>query len=750
MMPTRRSADPRNIQLVWDAIRTLNAQNIPPDINRLVNFMERVVHFSPAQAELYIKQVEEDELIATTVQKPGAQDVIYRIPTENEVPPDDGYDWYCIECHQAGEVLACRECYRVFHKECSIQASLKTQKSSSKKLTHPLRVDKPLPTTSTNPNPTQNGAATQSNGESIIDKPDNNKDSAATEVKQPVSQEEEEKTPEDDKKEDEDDDDGEEKKKGYDVTLCCMCNLARDSEDCGLSTEEMNLMLGFIIHRIKSWVPDRLTNSMNVETKPDWCTEAEVSWRSGQLFYQHMDMSVIELKLRTKQYTRMCDFQADVVTIQHNIAIFHGLESQESGAANLMIIDCNHDISELKNCVDCYKHSNEKINNKWFCFPCRKPHRLVWAKQKGYPYWPAKVLKESDTTCDVRFFGGKYERSILAKTFIKPIDTSLSALQIKKSVLFNKAVEELKLHRLLLDNPADVENIMLLNSQPTKPVKPQGRKSISNTSITTPVSTNKRKSSESSSAQSAPSNRGRRKRSSVKKDTSMDAPPPDFEMNDGYVPNNNDFEEMINNRLPDELVPQPSSSRKRKSSEVLSPPETPEKVPNDVIDISDGDEFHPELNMNGLTQRYDGIEQVSSSTEAEYLRANDDSFGPVRDSTDVTMQPLDQQYCDAVEKMRRKIEQCTDRDEMIKIAMDSMQQHVDTIVSTNNDHLKTLFETHNQQISDTKKKQWCYYCEQDAIYHCCWNTAYCSPTCQQQHWQTEHKKVCRRKRDATK
>lgn len=56
-----------------------------------------------------------------------------------------------------------------------------------------------------------------------------------------------------------------------------------------------------------------------------------------------------------------------------------------------MVRDTCHDISELKTCIDCYKHSNEKINGKWFCLPCRVPHKLVWAKQKGYPFWPAKV-----------------------------------------------------------------------------------------------------------------------------------------------------------------------------------------------------------------------------------------------------------------------------------------------------------------------------------------------------------------------
>lgn len=88
--------------------------------------------------------------------------------------------------------------------------------------------------------------------------------------------------------------------------------------------------------------------------------------------------------------------------------IFFLVESQEYGAAELMLRDCIHDINELRNCADCYKYSNEKINNKWFCLPCRIPHQLVWAKQKGYPYWPAKVKKTTkaidEVPCFTRFF----------------------------------------------------------------------------------------------------------------------------------------------------------------------------------------------------------------------------------------------------------------------------------------------------------------------------------------------------------
>lgn len=157
-------------------------------------------------------------------------------------------------------------------------------------------------------------------------------------------------------------------------------------------------------------LPDVITSTMAPEPRHEWLTDADLNWRANQLFYIPMDMSKMQEKLKNLQYITVYDFQKDVVTVQHNVAIFHGsmfakflpkkkiklwtlsAESQEYAASELMLNDCVHDIKELINCVDCYKHSNEKINNNWFCLPCRKPHNLVWAKQKGYPYWPAKVI----------------------------------------------------------------------------------------------------------------------------------------------------------------------------------------------------------------------------------------------------------------------------------------------------------------------------------------------------------------------
>lgn len=53
-------------------------------------------------------------------------------------------------------------------------------------------------------------------------------------------------------------------------------------------------------------------------------TEVEDSWRVQQLIYQPLDMGIIEMKLNADEYNLLSEFRADCLTIQHNIAVFHG------------------------------------------------------------------------------------------------------------------------------------------------------------------------------------------------------------------------------------------------------------------------------------------------------------------------------------------------------------------------------------------------------------------------------------------
>ncbi|EFA03764.2 zinc finger MYND domain-containing protein 11 isoform X2 [Tribolium castaneum] len=683
-MPIRRAADPITVQHVWDAIRSAVLQRQMADSKRIIKYLQRVDNCTYAQAELYVQQTHQDGLIVALqkVTKTSKGDLVdsFRIPT-HEVPPLDGKDWYCFECHLAGDVTACQQCFRVFHADCVPNGRLKFQEYKKTNILYDQLSKSGVKDEST------------SNSVNSINISSDSDDLNASELSTYKFN-----------------NNGQMKSDAleYDETLCSMCNVSKLDDGCNLEKSELNYLLKFVIHRIQSWLPHTLTHTMAQQERPEWLTDKELSWRANQLFFEHRDMSVIEVNLNNESYTKLYQFLADVLTIQHNVAIFHGIESQEYGAAELMIRDCMHDLTELKLCVDCYRHSNEKINAKWFCLPCRVPHKLVWAKQKGYPYWPAKVIQETSTHFDVRFFGGKYERSLLIKSLIKPIETPQSKLQIKTSSAFNKAVEELRFHQRLMQNPDELQKLISSSKNRVRSLNKQ-RISTLKKSLNSSLEVKKRNS---------------------------------FEMNDVYKFEDNPFGQQnlsLTHKRKSSFCEGSPVSKKNSTSSV----EKNEEVHNtsdSVIHISDGeDDEYPYYDYSSVSNtNYNGsYEQVSSSTENYRFQDRSQENG---------MQQLDHPYSDSVEKMRRRLECVSDKKELIKCAMDCMQSEIDQITNNHNDHLKRLFESHNAQISEIKKKQWCYNCEQEAIYHCCWNTAYCSQSCQQQHWQAEHKKVCRRKR----
>lgn len=60
---------------------------------------------------------------------------------------------------------------------------------------------------------------------------------------------------------------------------------------------------------------------------------------------------------------------------------------------------------DIDTCHECYYNANT-CKTDWFVEVCSRPHILVWAKLKGFPYWPAKAMTtNSQGMVDVRFFG---------------------------------------------------------------------------------------------------------------------------------------------------------------------------------------------------------------------------------------------------------------------------------------------------------------------------------------------------------
>lgn len=102
----------------------------------------------------------------------------------------------------------------------------------------------------------------------------------------------------------------------------------------------------------------------------------------------------------------------------------------------------------------------------------------------------------------------------------------------------------------------------------------------------------------------------------------------------------------------------------------------------------------------------------------------------------------DRDFKEYAEKLRAEFEQ--EKKRAINVATRSLERDLERSRADHISEMENLIEKHRQQVSETKKKQWCYECELEAIYWCCWNTAYCSQDCQQTHWTREHKRQCKR------
>uniref|UniRef100_A0A914W7Q9 Protein kinase C-binding protein 1 n=1 Tax=Plectus sambesii TaxID=2011161 RepID=A0A914W7Q9_9BILA len=166
------------------------------------------------------------------------------------------------------------------------------------------------------------------------------------------------------------------------------------------------------------------------------------------VIFRPMDLSTMEKKIRNGAYTTTDAFLEDAKWISHNSFIYNGASSKYTNDAKQIIKLCKFEMEELELCPDCYRYSTLMPTPAWFTNPCTKPHCLVWAKLKGFPYWPAKALRVNaqQQQVDVRFFG-EHDRAWLPvkDCYLASEDAPLSPKSIKKRGL-EAAVDEMREH----------------------------------------------------------------------------------------------------------------------------------------------------------------------------------------------------------------------------------------------------------------------------------------------------------------
>lgn len=644
----RRNSSVAYTKYLIEAIKYIRHQKQIPNVDRISRYMNREYGLSDQFVEKHLHYAVKDSIIHSymAVGKKGSMTGVeqegFKIPEDEEETRGD-HDWYCFECHTAGEVLPCSDCWRVFHPSCTLE-----------EWTGPK----------------------------------------------------------------------------FTCSICKDIEASRKKKK--IKRRMLNTLLGYTIQRMKEKTKELHKIGHREEEK-----------KFEKFFvYKTMDLNHIEMRVDHHKYKTLEEFMADIQLIYHNVYLIYGEEKKGMvDLAQILVTDCKYDIEEMRQCKNCYYMSNAKPKD-WFCQPCNPPHELVYAKLKGYCHWPAKVIRYVADKYDCRFFGAPHQRALIPKDMIKPIETNIKTLTVKRSAGFVKACEELAKHQRLLaekrytDDNSDSDESPADSDQGPEKMEMGGLEEDEEGEDSSPL--------EVSSTSVSP----------MKKRICLKAPTPE---DNNLVTSSEDKipkVTMLNassqtiTKLTKSQSIQTDQEPKPDSTSIKLDPAQPIQCSPDASDAKSGEDEAPVLTPNnGATEGKSS--EMSCNCDEKYEKVISDLKAKMEKNHQDDKEKALEELSDRLQKDFEE-----DKQQAVSRAMANMNREIERTKQTTEEkckkeymeEMKKLAAKHKDAISATKKKQWCYNCEEEAMYHCCWNTSYCSVKCQQEHWHKEHKRVCRRKR----
>ncbi|XP_078459930.1 zinc finger MYND domain-containing protein 11 isoform X12 [Lampetra fluviatilis] len=631
----RRQSDPQVVQQLWKAIEVIRNQKQIANLDRISKHVARIYSMHPKETSRQLGLAVKDGLIVETMtvgckgSKLGIEQEGYWLPGEDNPEEEETSDWYCFECHQAGEVLACESCFRVYHPRC-------------------------VPS---------------------------------------------EMVP-------------------GDADTRWACPICQSFKQRNWPKQELCTYLKFVVQRMKEKSPD-IYKKVNATGHPLY----------RRLVHTPMDLCSIQKNVELCKYRTVDEFLSHAQLLLHNAVLFFGEISPQAEVSKILYRDTKHEVDELLLCKICFYMSNARPEN-WFCYPCNPPHKLVWARMKGYGCWPAKVMQHVDDRVDVRFFGHNHQRAWIQEEFVRDISAGIHELVIKRSSGWSKARAELERYQEFVrggkvwkladgeQRSSDDVEVGISSSIP----------SISSTS-SEQCSTLRCKVMlyNLSCIQARLQHEPKAKKPKLAK----------YDSNCKERP----------------CVPRQKCEEAEAMECVSSSQEVPQAAPP-IERLSVGTQTRRAGSSGGTKTLHRGTQTSSDSPchnmchekyskifnefkermEGDHKR---DTERLVREALEKLRSELDEDKRAAVTKAVANLQ--TEMDKKCKQVKEKCKEEF-------LEEIKKLATQHKQMISHTKKKQWCYNCEEEAMYHCCWNTSYCSIKCQQEHWHSEHKRTCRRKR----
>ncbi|XP_047523222.1 protein kinase C-binding protein 1-like isoform X2 [Pieris napi] len=148
-----------------------------------------------------------------------------------------------------------------------------------------------------------------------------------------------------------------------------------------------------------------------------------------------MDLSQMQRNIENGLYGSPEAFMSDAQWILHNSIIFNTLQSKLTLAARALVRLCRSEMGEIEACPECYAAAHNR-RPTWFTDVCSKPHILLWAKLKGFPYWPAKGMSVNGSgVVDVRFFGAHDRAWVPAKDCFLYSEKDPNNVRSKKQIV---------------------------------------------------------------------------------------------------------------------------------------------------------------------------------------------------------------------------------------------------------------------------------------------------------------------------
>ncbi|KAH8312732.1 hypothetical protein KR044_012556, partial [Drosophila immigrans] len=129
----------------------------------------------------------------------------------------------------------------------------------------------------------------------------------------------------------------------------------------------------------------------------------------NKYFVNPVSFDSLAERIKSRAFQSSDEFLSEVKWIQHNTLILDTGDAKAEQASKAVVKICRQEANEIDTCAECYLNANS--SDEWFVKVCTHPHLLLWAKLKGFPYWPAKAMGNGpNAVVNVRFFG-KHDRA---------------------------------------------------------------------------------------------------------------------------------------------------------------------------------------------------------------------------------------------------------------------------------------------------------------------------------------------------